>query len=86
MIVIEVSEGLIVKETITDRYHVEVFDVHESVRMWIDGNPTVLEPINKPSCEYTLNELKDYMRTMLGAVDVCGLRQKANDMFKHLRT
>jgi len=85
MLVFEVAEGLIVKEHAKADSWVELFDHNESIIGWHQhheqglvqkGNRTVLDTRHKPSCEYSWNELKDYMRTMIGARDLCSLGHK----------
>ena len=73
MLVLEVAEGLIVKETIQSKDWVELFDHHGSIVMWIDGNRTEMDKMSKPSCEYDWNELKDYLMTLVGARSLCFL-------------
>jgi len=70
MLVFEVAEGLVVKEHSNAQSWVELFDYQENVIMWIDGTRTKLDTLSKPSCEYSWNELKDYLRTMMGARDL----------------
>jgi hypothetical protein len=85
MLVFEVAEGLVVKEYSNSKDWIELFDHTARIVMWIDGNRTVIDKLSKPSCEYDWNELKDYLRTLMGARDLCSLGHtlvnKGGDVF-----
>ncbi len=61
MVVLQVSEGLLIKETATATDYVELFYHDHYAYAWVKGNMTRLDPIDKLPAEYTWNELRDLL-------------------------
>jgi len=66
MLVFECAEGLVVKSRIDAGDYVTVYTCDKRVYAWIGGVKISMEPISKPPCEYTWNELNDLHKTMQG--------------------
>ena len=76
MLVFETAEGLVIKEHAGSLSYVTIYVMDESIHACVpqpdklEISKIPIDTMNKPPCEYTWNEMRDYLKTLMGLLAI----------------